>query len=162
MWDEISWQVGFDHSWSLPGSYEFSRAFFAFSCFCPRRVRWVFTDSTHHQCISASANETQEITVLNMKQQLHYLTEQKVKQQRYMKGWQCGTEWGPIWPSAYNTHTNTRTRTHTHTQSLCWKHKLIQSRRNEWKWSRGRDSIISLRWHSSPQRGWNESTALRL
>lgn len=110
--------------------------------------------------ISVCKWNTQEITVLNMKQQLHYLTEQKVKQQRYMKGWQCGTEWGPIWPSAYNTHTNTRTRTHT--QSLCWKHKLIQSRRNEWKWSRGRDSIISLRWHSSPQRGWNESTALRL
>lgn len=59
----------------------------------------------------------------------------------------------PTWASAYNTHI------HTHTIQR-WGHRLIHSRRNEWKWSGERDSIISLWWCSSPQRDWNENTAL--
>lgn len=53
----------------------------------------------------------------------------------------------------------THTHPHTHT-ILRWGHRLIHSRRNEWKWSGERDSIISLWWCSSPQRHWNENTAL--
>lgn len=56
----------------------------------------------------------------------------------------------PAQTCAYNIYTILR-----------WGHRLIHSTwRNEWKWSTERDSIISLWWCGSPQRAWNESTAL--